>query len=67
MSKPENGPKRVLDFGIHPDELARLNAINPTTEVEIAALIVSETELLARGRWGGEPEPPRWRPSWGRR
>jgi hypothetical protein len=63
----DSRPRRVLDFGIHPDELARLQAMNPTTEAEIAALIVDEGELASRGRWGGQPQPSRWRPSWGRR
>jgi hypothetical protein len=57
--------KAVLDFGLHPDELARLRDMIPTTAAAIAALIVDEAELAARGRWGGQPQPPRWRPSWG--
>jgi hypothetical protein len=52
----------VPDFGIHPDELARLEGMNPSNEAEIAMLIVSEAELAANGRWGGHPEPSRWIP-----
>ena len=55
-------PTLVLDFGVHPDELARMAAINPTNESEIAALIVDESDLARLGRWGGEPDPPRWTP-----
>jgi hypothetical protein len=52
----------VLDFGIHPEELARLDGMNPSGEAEIAMLVVSEAELATVGRWAGEPQPPRWVP-----
>ena len=60
---PPHHLHRVFDFGTHPDELARLHEINPSTEAEIAMLIVGEAELAAKGRWGGQPAPTRWRPS----
>jgi hypothetical protein len=41
--------------------------MNPTTEAEIALLMVDEAELAAKGRWGGQPAPPRWLPPWGRK
>jgi hypothetical protein len=44
--------------------MERLRAKIPTTAAQIAMLIVDEKELAALGRWGGEPEPSRWRPSW---
>ena len=33
----------------------------------IDMLIVDEAELATKGRWGGQPEPSRWRPAWGRK
>jgi hypothetical protein len=59
---PKPRLQRVPDFGIHPDELARIRGARPTTEAGIATLIVDEAELAAKGRWGGQPEPPRWIP-----
>ena len=51
----------VLGFGLTEGQLAELEAITPKGEREIGALIVSEGELMARGRWGGEAQPMRRR------
>ncbi len=51
----------VLGFGLTEGQLAELNAITPHGESEIAALLVSEVELKATGRWAGEAQPMRRR------
>jgi hypothetical protein len=55
-------PHPVYDFGLSDVELDALMAIQAPTEREIAAGIVDEAELAARGRWGGGPTPRRWTP-----
>ena len=54
--------RKVLDYGLLPEQIAELDAINPTNAVEIAALVVDEANLARLGRWGGNPAPKRWIP-----
>ena len=52
--------RKVLDYGLLPEEIAELDAINPKCSAEIAALIVNEADMARLGRWGGNPAPKRW-------